>query len=297
MLFFYGTDNNWIDVTNICLNYLVLHNTIIIPSGDDSRSFYFSDPVRNIVKKIAILLGNQKYIIDDTYVIKYNLITELLIVENDNDITNKVNKIHDQLIFKHGSLKDEFPEQKMAARYLVGGEKVLEIGGNIGRNSLIIASIIGGNNLVSMESDINSAKMLQENRDLNNFNFHIEPSALSKRKLIQNQWITKPSNILEPGHFWVNIITYNELLDKYKINFDTLVLDCEGAFYYILLDMPEILSNIKLIIMENDYEYIEQKLFVDKMLINSNFYREYKEDLLSPYKPNFFEVWRQIIKN
>jgi hypothetical protein len=35
--------------------------------------------------------------------------------------------------------------------------------------------------------------------------------------------------------------------------FDTLVLDCEGAFYYILQDTPEILEGIKLLIMENDY--------------------------------------------
>jgi len=55
------------------------------------------------------------------------------------------------------------------------------------------------------------------------------------------------------GYKWVKTITYDDLKLKYKINFDTLVLDCEGAFYYILMDMPEILENIKLIIMENNY--------------------------------------------
>jgi len=55
------------------------------------------------------------------------------------------------------------------------------------------------------------------------------------------------------GYKWVKTITYDDLKLKYKINFDTLVLDCEGAFYYILMDMPEILKNIKLIIMENNY--------------------------------------------
>ena len=38
----------------------------------------------------------------------------------------------------------------MAVRYLTGNEKVLEFGGNIGRNSLVIAHILN-NNSVSLE--------------------------------------------------------------------------------------------------------------------------------------------------
>ena len=50
----------------------------------------------------------------------------------------------------------------------------------------------------------------------------------------------------------IGLVQKGELKNKYNINFDTLVLDCEGAFYYILMDMPEILENIKLIINEID---------------------------------------------
>ena len=57
---------------------------------------------------------------------------------------------------------------------------------------------------------------------------------------------------------------------KYQINFDTLILDCEGAFYNILLSMPEILNNIKLIIMENDYLDIGKKEYVDNVLKQNN---------------------------
>lgn len=96
--------------------------------------------------------------------------------------------------------------------------------------------------------------------------FHIEPAALSKRKLIQCGWDSKPSEILEEGYSWINTITFKQLRSKYNIKFDTLVLDCEGAFYYILLDMPEILDNIKLIIMENDYHVSEHKEYIDNVL-------------------------------
>ena len=39
------------------------------------------------------------------------------------------------------------------------------------------------------------------------------------------------SDELLPGYKPVNTITLEELNNKYNIEFDTLVLDCEGAFY------------------------------------------------------------------
>lgn len=192
-------------------------------------------------------------------------------------------------------MNDELPEQKMAVRYLRGQKKVLEIGGNIGRNSLVIASILENpNNLVTLESDVNISKQLSENRDLNDIKFYIESSALSKRKLIQNGWTTKPSEILEPNFKWVNTITLEQLKTKYNIKFDTLVLDCEGAFYYILMDMPEILDNINLIIMKNDYHILEQKKYINDILTKNNFYVDYTESGgWGPCCENFFEVWKK----
>ena len=165
----------------------------------------------------------------------------------------------------------------MVIRYLTGKEKVLEIGGNIGRNSMVIASIIDNNNFVSMESDTNIANELKENMELNNYTFNIEDCVLSKRTLIQCGWVTKPSNVLEQGYKWVNTINFNELSLKYNITFDTLILDCEGVFYYILMDMPELLTNINLIIMENDYLDISHKNYVDAVLTKYKFYNDYQE--------------------
>ena len=61
------------------------------------------------------------------------------------------------------------------------------------------------------------AIQLKENRDLNNFKFHIENSALSNRKLMQKGWDTIPSDILEDGYNWVNTITLVELKNKYCV--------------------------------------------------------------------------------
>ena len=215
--------------------------------------------------------------------------------ESNNIINEKIEDLHSKLIIKYGTFNDELPEQKMVVRYLTGNEKVLEIGGNIGRNSLIIASILKDDtNFVTLECDKNIATQLKENRDLNNFKFHIENSALSKRNLIQKGWDTIPSDTLQEGYAWVNTITLNELKSKYRIEFDTLVLDCEGAFYYILIDMPEVLNDIKLIIMENDYYDISKKNYVDEVLIKNNFHVDYQESGgWGPCFNNFFEVWKK----
>ena len=193
----------------------------------------------------------------------------------------------------YGSLNDELAEQKMAVRYLTGNEKVLELGGNIGRNSLVIASVLQDSaNLVTLECDVGIAKQLTENKNLNHLHFHVESSALSARKLIQKEWNTIPSDTLQDGYTWVNTITYDNLKTKYNIVFDTLVLDCEGAFYYILMDTPEILTNINLIIMENDYLDMSHKTYIDDILKKNQFNRIFTEGGgWGPCATHFYEVW------
>jgi FkbM family methyltransferase len=280
MKIYYGISNNHlIDVTDICLLKLTKNNIINIPKDDNSRAKYFTDPFYGILKKIIIIDSDNKITeYEQGTQIKIDLLNNTITRINDKTINEKIENIHSKLNIKYGNFNDELPEQKMVVRYLTGNEKVLEIGGNIGRNSLIIASILHDNtNFVTLECDVNIANQLTENRDLNNFNFHIEKSALSNRKLIQKDWDTIPSDILKEGYSWVNTITLDNIRSKYNIEFDTLVLDCEGAFYYILMDMPEILNNIKLIIMENDYHDISHKIYIDEILIKNNFYVDYQE--------------------
>jgi FkbM family methyltransferase len=297
MKIYYGITNHSIDVTDICLEKLTNNNTITIPCGDSNRAAYFTDPLPGILKKVIVALNDNLTEYDEITIIKINIINNTITTINEFDIDNKMKSIHSKLNIKYGSFDEELPEQKMAVRYLKGDEKVLEIGGNIGRNSLIIASILENDaNLVTLECDINIANQLKENRDLNNFKFNIEVSALSNRKLIQIGWDTKPSDILEEGYNFVNTISLSELKNKYNMEFDTLVLDCEGAFYYILIDMPEILNNIKLIIMENDYWDITKKNYIDDILKQHNFYVDYAEcGGWGPCYNNFFEVWKKLI--
>lgn len=296
MNIYYGIKNNYIDVTNFCIENLKNGDIITIPEGDMSRANYFTDPLYGIHKFIIINNNGNVMEYDEYSKLKINLVTGEVITINNNYINQKLQTIHNNLVIKYGSFNEELPEQKMAVTYLNGDEKVLEIGGNIGRNSLVISSILNDSrNLVTLESDPNIANQLEENKNLNNLNFSIESSALSNRKLIQKCWETIPSDELLPGYNWINTITLEQLKNKYDINFDTLVIDCEGAFYYILMDMPELLNGIKLIIMENDYNDINSKKYVDEILKNNNFIVDYVESGgWGPCYNNFFEVWKKI---
>jgi hypothetical protein len=295
MQIFYGASDRIIDVTNICLSRLMKNNIITIPVGDINRAKWFNDPFPGIKKKVYVLIDSVLSEHEDKYQIIINILDGTLRRVNENDTNDKLTRIHSSLKLNYGSFEDELPEQKMAVRYLTGKEKVLEIGGNIGRNSLVIASILkekNNVNFLSLESDPEIANQLIENRDINQLPFYIESSALSKRKLIQTGWNTIESDTLEPGFKWVNTITWEDLNKKYNIEFDTLILDCEGAFYYILKDTPEILDKINLIIMENDYLDIYKKEFIDDTLIKTGFYRDYVEGGgWGPFADNFFEVW------
>ena len=352
MKIFYGTSNNSIDVTDICLNKLTNNDIITIPSGDTSRNRYFTDPLIGVSKKIIISLNDELIEFGEFVVVKINTETNTVCTD-ENDINEKLKNIHAKLHIKYGSLDEELNEQKMALRYLTGKEKVLELGGNIGRNSLLISSILENSaNLVTLECDNEICDKLKENRDLNNFNFNIENSALSNRKIIQKDWETLPYDIFQKERYVMenitnyqkmslvelkskyniefdkpvfdkisdleekvlredsntlpkynltdgckltNTITLSELKTKYNIDFDTLVLDCEGAFYYILMDMPEILNNIKLLIMENDYKDIRKKNYIEDVLRKNNFAVDYAEPGgWGPCADNFYEVWKKL---
>ena len=299
----YGVDGSYINVTYICLKQLCSNGIIVIPCGDGNRARFFSDPAVNLHKHILIQTSNiyETYAQDCTIYIYLDTSTIQIIREDEMD--NTLTRIHSKLLFKHGVLYDEVPEQKMVLRYLTGNEKVLELGSNVGRNTLVIASILSSksksnnnNNFVTVECDKYTAVCLRENRDLNNFSFPIETAALSKRKLMQKGWDTEVGDVLKQGYNWVDTISLEELYNKYNIQFDTLVLDCEGAFYYILMDMPEILDNINLIIMENDYHELQKKAYVNEVLRKNKFVVHYSESGgWGPCRDFFFEVWKKCV--
>lgn len=320
MKILYGLPQHQLDITNKVLSHFVRQNIAMIPKGDDDRAYLFSDPLPRVLKVVTVITDDGiETIIDHTCQAYIDLSTQKIYMDDipsfiqeiypydfdeasNASVEKKLKEVHKGLKLVHGSMTQEFPEQGMAMRFLTGNMKVLEIGANVGRNSLMIQSILSNPDFVTLESDAGIASQLQENRDANDMYFHIEASALSKRKLIQRGWDTIVSDVILPDYHAVQTITLDELRDKYRIAFDTLVLDCEGAFYYILTDMPDILDNINLVIMENDYYEEAHKKFIDDMLTIKGLKRVYVQcggwecryfNKFPDTYMNFFEVWQK----
>jgi len=304
---FYGIEKNKVDVTKLSLEKCVKDNVLYIPQNDVHRASLFGDPIYRTAKSIFIKNENNIREFNETTYIFIDLTTNDIYSDETRDIPIyikyaypeicaeiKLKRIHENLKIEFGSLDEEYPEQIMAATYLTGGEKVLEIGANIGRNSLVIASMLTeSRNMVALECDEGIHSQLVRNKEINGLHFFTENSALSNKKLIQ-RWETMVSDVLLDGYKWVNTITLEHLREKYNVDFDTLILDCEGAFYYILMDMPEILNGINLIIMENDYWDITHKEYIDSVLKDRGFYVDYtRAGGWGPCEKNFFEVWKR----
>ena len=286
MIVEYGLNNKKINITDIIHKKCIKNNKILIPHNDSLRKQLFKiDPCPKKVKSIFI---NGK---------EYNDSLEI-IINNGNIIVNepykkKLYKIHNELKFK-GNIKDELPEQLLSVQYINPNSKVLEIGSNIGRNTCVIAKLLkDSSNLTTIETIKNSVNILKENRNNNKLHFKIIEGALSKQPLIQKGWRCQiqKNNKIPYGYTKVKTFNYNYIKD----NYDTLIIDCEGAFYYILLDFPEILNNVKLIIIENDFIDIKHKEYVDNLL-NKNGLKSiyYMSGGQGPCKNKFYEIFKKI---
>lgn len=195
-------------------------------------------------------------------------------------------------------MRQELPEQLITLEHLDPQATVLELGGNIGRNSLVIARILADSSkFVSLECNPKHARELMANRALNGEKFLVEPSALSRRKLYQLGWNTFTEENKPVGAKPIPTITWPELQRKYGMKWDTLIVDCEGALFQILMDTPELLDNIKLVIVENDYASLQQKMFVDKVFVSKGLTRTVArpgpKGIKMCCQKNFYEVWKK----
>ena len=175
----------------------------------------------------------------------------------ENYSSQSIDDVHKQLKYIHGNPKEELAEQIMAFKHVHPDSCVLELGANIGRNTMLINHILRDKTQhVAVETEQSSVEQLLQNRDANNMKFDVFEGAISDKKLIQTGWNTKEwsgdvSDIPE-GHWKVKTLPFEEFKKKYNKRFDTIVADCEGCFTQIF-KKPSDLENIKMIIIEHDF--------------------------------------------
>jgi FkbM family methyltransferase len=313
--FFYGVGVTYINITKVVLERCTYGNHVFIPASDLVRESLFPDPARGTAKAILVFRGDPEERFctgfDGSTTVDLRLtpeeVEETAHLRNcvpalELTIDEKLRQVHAELQFVGGSLEEEWTEQRLVAGYLNRNSNVLEIGASVGRNSLIISTLLEDDrSFVALECEPSALESLRTNRDTNNRKFSIEPSALSYRKLAQRCGDTVPVDEVPPGYDAVQTIGYEELQTKYSVTFDSLVVDCGGAIYYVLQDNPGILRDISTIILQSDYRSTEHKIWVDQLLCDSGFRRIYSEPLLGPEwlpapdecQKSYYEVWKK----
>jgi FkbM family methyltransferase len=322
MKFLYGYGGiHYIDISSIIFKECIKDDGIFVPSGDVNRSKIIGwDPYPNILKHIIVVDHNSEHHIYEATKeidIKFKSISNQLnneknpkiwwnsigkFIEDPVDRLNKLQKKFNLKYINWGGFEYEYPEQLMCISNIKENDKVLEIGGNIGRTAHIIHTIVNNpKNHIVMECDLEMARQLRHNLDMNTYtDLRIETDALSKTKLYNLNGCPRPideckvtSDIkVQPT------ISYSEICTKYDVDFNVLVADCEGSLYYILLEDPDMLNNMHTVIMENDYTDMNHKIAVDLILRKKGFSLVYQEKGVPDASWSvcyhiFYEVWKK----
>jgi hypothetical protein len=218
----------------------------------------------------------------------------------------QLKNIHKNIKFKKRAQLEmnELPEQIMACKHIAEDDVVLELGGSIGRNSCVINYILKNKtNHVVVEPSQREMKQLKYNRQINNFGFHIEESAISKVPLYSKKWYTIKTP--QKGYVKVPTISYEDLEAKYRLSFTALVIDNEGNFVDNLKDFPTILDGIKKLIIEHDFNSNSDLKYFNNVMTSKGFKmvdKYLKNDIYGPKMiwqdgvktdPIFVSVWKR----
>lgn len=254
------------------------------PASDEERTQLFGDPCFGFQKAIFFPHLDRVLTVGETaiYDVKNGKLRESVLAP-----------LHRRLKFSCGSLKEEFVEQMLAVKYLQEDDIVLELGGNIGRNSCVIASILADSrNLTVLEPDSFAFMILNRNRDDNEFLFRTINAALSNSPLYLSGSGTAQSTSTTVTPRKINTITRNELPN----NFTALVADCEGALKQIVEDYPSFFEPFRIVIVENDYASVEDYGVVESALVRSKFkpVETQSINLDRPCAKYFYQVWIKV---
>jgi len=149
-------------------------------------------------------------------------------------------------------------EQDLANVYILENDVVLELGARYGSVSCVINSKLNNkNNQVVVEPDDRVWDALEENKKRNGCAFNIVKGFVSKKKLDLTELDCclggYGSTFIENKDTKISSFTLDQVREKYKLNFNVLVADCEGFLEAFFDENPEFYDSLRLIMFEADY--------------------------------------------
>jgi FkbM family methyltransferase len=156
-------------------------------------------------------------------------------------------------------LVEEHIEQLQVSRYVTEDCVVLELGARYGMVSCAInRKLKNPRNQVSVEPDQTVWDCLEANRNRNDCSFNIFKGFVSKVPLRLDPGLDKcnrgyAATSVNDSSSTVHRMTLDDVQNQYGLRFDTLVADCEGYLESFFDENPELYSQLRLVILEQDY--------------------------------------------
>ena len=149
-------------------------------------------------------------------------------------------------------------EQDLANYFILENDVVLELGARYGSVSCIINSKLNNKkNQVVVEPDDRVWDALERNKVNNNCEFNIVKGFISNKKLdLTNLDVCLGgygATFIESNDTKIPSYSLDEIINKYNLNFNVLVADCEGFLEVFFDENPNFYDNLRLIIFEADY--------------------------------------------
>ena len=178
--------------------------------------------------------------------------------------------------------KWERAEQLDAVHFLQPHHRILEVGGCYGVTSCVINHLLAdpSKHLV-IEPREKMIQVMHKNRESHKARFHTFHGAISRT----------PLKIVDASCFSCSEVESNvktksveELEAQYDIDFNALVIDCEGCILHLFRENSALLSKLEIILMEEDRGDICNYKEVYEILDTFNFLR---------VKQGFHSVWKK----
>ena len=174
--------------------------------------------------------------------------------ENGNDCTNV-----------------EVSEQQLAREYILPSDTVLELGARYGSVSCCINKRLNNKqNQVVVEPDQRVWEALENNKKINNCNFHII------KGFISNSILDLTDHLSYNGYGTTSVKSElstipSYTLDSLGLNFNVLVADCEGFLETFFDENPNFVKGLRLVLFEADRSDICDYSKIKKLLTGLNF--------------------------
>lgn len=173
----------------------------------------------------------------------------------------------------------EKPEHKLVRKFIPPNATVLELGARYGTTSCEIShQLQNSGRVLAVEPDDKVWQALEENRERNSCNFLILKGAIAStpvyregnsygtrvRSVVHHRGLNDTKMLKKYPVLSIPSLTFEDVEREFGLQFDTLLIDCEGCVNEFLATNRQILRKIRLILIELDQgHYKEHRTHID----------------------------------